>query len=171
MILCKSPYYFITILRLCACVYRSVTLKCGVGRLVGGSMNGGRCAHGALSSDGELSPRTSGTRSELSDGEFPCLLGDCELVAGAALWVVSPRTRRPRCSGKEVRHEWVGSGTKGRHSQPGGILGTKKGVSFGNFNCIRDWQRLWSLTLSVRSGRHLGDEGRPLRVEEGAGSG
>jgi len=146
-----------------------VTLKCG--RLVGESMNGGRYAHGALSSDGELSPKTSGARSELRDGELPCLLEGCELVDGTASWFVSPHTRRPRCSGKEVGHERVGNGTKDCDSQPGGILGTKKGVSLGDFNCISDWQRLWPLTLSVRSGRHSGGEGRPLRVEEGVGSG
>ena len=133
-------------------------------------MNGGRYAHGALSCDGELSPKTSGTRSELSDGEFPYLLEGCELAASSVSWAVSPNTRRSRRSGKEVGHEWVGNGAKGRDSQPGGILGTIKGVSLGNFNYISDWKRLWplSLTLSVRAGRHLGDEGRPLRVDEGA---
>lgn len=157
-------------LRLCACVCRSVTLKCGAGRLVGGSMNGGRCAHGALSSDGELSPKTSGTRSELSEGKFPCLLEGCELVTSAASWVGSPHTRRPRRSGEEFGHERMGNGTKGRNSQPGGI-GTIRGVSLGNFNCIGDWQRLWPLALSVHSGRHLGGGSRPLRAEDGVGSG
>jgi len=134
-------------------------------------MNGGRCAHGALSSDIELSPKTSGMRSELSEGESPCLLGGYESVAGLGSWMVSPHTRRPRCSGEEVGHEWVGNGMKDRNSQPGGILGTKRGASLWNFNCISDWQWLWPLALSAHPGRHLGGGGRPFRVEVRAGSG
>ena len=80
------PYYLIVALRLCALRYLSVTLKCGVGRLEDGDMNG-RCAHGGSSSDGELSPKTSGTRSELSDGPFPCPLEGCELVTS---WLSGP---------------------------------------------------------------------------------
>lgn len=71
----RLSYYLIVVLRFCALRYRSVTLKCGVGRLVGVLMNGGRCTHGGVSSSGELSPKISGVRSELSDGPSPRRLG------------------------------------------------------------------------------------------------
>jgi hypothetical protein len=100
----RLSYYFIAILRFCAFKYPSVTLKCGVGRLVGGPMNGERCAHCAVSPDGELSPKTSGTRSELSE-PFACPLEGCESVTSVTQQVGSPNAHRPRCSGKGVRHE------------------------------------------------------------------
>jgi len=61
-------------------------------------MNGGRCVHVTVSSNGELSPKTSGTRSEPSDGLSPRPLEDCELIAGVP-WVDSPEPQRTRCSG------------------------------------------------------------------------
>ena len=70
-------------------------------------MNGGRCDHGAVSSSGEFSPKTSGTRSELSDRLSSRLLKRCELIAGVASWIGSPEAHRPGCSGREVRHEWA----------------------------------------------------------------
>jgi len=135
---------------------------------MGGSAYGGICVHGAGSSDVKPSPKMSGARSELTNGEFPCLSDGCELVVSAASWVISPHTRRP---GEEAGHELVGEGGKDCHSQPGGIQGTIKGVSLGNFNCIKDCQRLWRLASSVPSRWHLGGGGRPLREEEGASSG
>lgn len=67
-------------LRLRASRHRPVTLKCGVGRLVDWLTNGGRCARGAVSSNGEPSPKRSGMRSDLSDESLSCPLEGCKLV-------------------------------------------------------------------------------------------
>lgn len=72
------PHYLVTKLRLYTFRYRSVILKCRVTKLVGGLMNGGRCAHGAASSGGELSPKANGTHLELTSVPSPCRLGGCE---------------------------------------------------------------------------------------------
>ena len=84
------PHFFITILRFCAFRYRSVTLKCGVGGLVGGLTDGERCAHGATSSSGELSPKTSGTRSEHGDEPSPYPLEGCERIVRVTSWLAHP---------------------------------------------------------------------------------
>ena len=63
-------------------MYRSVAPKCGVGRLVGRGINEERYAHDIISSEGEPSPKTSGIRSKVNDGLFPCPLKVCEIIAG-----------------------------------------------------------------------------------------
>ena len=68
---------------------------------------GGPCDHDAVSSSGELSPKTSGTRSELSDRLSSRLLKGCERITGVASWVGSHEAHRPGRSGWEVRHEWA----------------------------------------------------------------
>jgi hypothetical protein len=69
---------------------------------VGELMNGGRCARDTVSSNGELSPETSGTRSELSDGPFPCLLQAFELIASVAAWDRDALVKRSDMSGRET---------------------------------------------------------------------
>jgi len=53
-------------------------------------MNGERCAHGAASSGEGHSPKTSGTRSELSDGSSPYPLEGCEWIVRVASWLAHP---------------------------------------------------------------------------------
>lgn len=70
-------------------------------------MNGGKCTHGAVSSSGELFPKTSGTRSELGNGSFSRPLEGREFSTSVTWRVGLPDAQWPRCSGEEIRPGWV----------------------------------------------------------------
>lgn len=78
---------------------------------------------------------TSGTRSGLSDGRYPCL-EDCEWVVRIAPWLTHP-ARNDR--GVLVKRLGM-SGHEGSNSQSGRTLWAERGIGLWDFNRFNDGQ-------------------------------